>query len=115
MASESFLPRHDPVCHPSLKLYIGTQPTTQTNTPEFCSLWWALSPGSPPATYNSFDIFFSGHPTIFPALFISSMDYLQRPISSLTQLLSEFASNSATSALPLLSSADFQPALRPSH
>ncbi|MEQ2305315.1 hypothetical protein AMECASPLE_036486 [Ameca splendens] len=48
--------------------------------------------------------------TIFPASFISSMDSLQRSKSSLTQLLREFPSNSATSALPLLRSADTQPA-----
>ncbi|KAK5622484.1 hypothetical protein CRENBAI_002901 [Crenichthys baileyi] len=60
-----------------------------------------------------FDVFFySGHPTIFPASLILSMDSLQRFVSSLTQLL-EFASNSATSALPLLRSADVQPAPRP--
>ncbi|MEQ2303997.1 hypothetical protein AMECASPLE_022513, partial [Ameca splendens] len=41
------------------------------------------------------------------------MDCLQRSISSLTQLLREFASNSATSALPFLRSADVQPAPRP--
>ncbi|MEQ2238880.1 hypothetical protein ILYODFUR_037822 [Ilyodon furcidens] len=53
------------------------------------------SPGS--------DVFFySGHPTIFPASFISSMDSLQSFISSFTQLLWEFAFNSATSAFPLL-------------
>ncbi|MEQ2284321.1 hypothetical protein AMECASPLE_020391 [Ameca splendens] len=53
------------------------------------------SPGS--------DIFFySGHPTIFPASFISSMDSLQSFISSFTQLLREFAYNSATSAFPPL-------------
>ncbi|MED6262629.1 hypothetical protein ATANTOWER_023058 [Ataeniobius toweri] len=52
-----------------------------------------------------FDVFFySGHPTIFPASFISSMDSLQSFISSFTQLHREFASNSATSALPLLCS-----------
>ncbi|KAK5611283.1 hypothetical protein CRENBAI_019262 [Crenichthys baileyi] len=57
-----------------------------------------------------FDVFFySGHPTIFPASFISSMDSLQRSISSLTQLLWEFSSNSATLALPLLRSADPRP------
>ncbi|KAK5611974.1 hypothetical protein CRENBAI_004355 [Crenichthys baileyi] len=55
------------------------------------------------------DVFFySGHPTIFPASFISSMDSLQSFISSFTQLLLEFASNSATSALPLLRSANVQ-------
>ncbi|MEQ2306806.1 hypothetical protein AMECASPLE_012020 [Ameca splendens] len=48
-----------------------------------------------------FDVFFySGHPTIF----ISSMDSLQSFITSFTQLVREFASNSATSALPLLRS-----------
>ncbi|MEQ2302792.1 hypothetical protein AMECASPLE_010333 [Ameca splendens] len=41
-----------------------------------------------------------------PASFISSMDSLQRSISSLTQLLRLFDSNSATSALPLLCSPD---------
>ncbi|KAK5617993.1 hypothetical protein CRENBAI_023625, partial [Crenichthys baileyi] len=51
------------------------------------------------------DVFFySGHPTIFPASSTSSMD---------SQLLRELASNSATSAHPLLSSADVQPAPRP--
>ncbi|KAK5606486.1 hypothetical protein CRENBAI_020092 [Crenichthys baileyi] len=64
-------------------------------------------------TNPGFNVFFSSHPTFFPALFISSMDSLQHPISSLTWLLRELASNSATSALPLLRSADVQPALRP--
>ncbi|KAK5606345.1 hypothetical protein CRENBAI_022875 [Crenichthys baileyi] len=47
-------------------------------------------------------------PTIFPASLISSMDSFQRSKSSLTQLLRELATNSATSALPLLRSADAQ-------
>ncbi|KAK5600820.1 hypothetical protein CRENBAI_009374 [Crenichthys baileyi] len=60
-----------------------------------------------------FDVFFySGHPTIFPASFISSMDSLQHPISSLTQLLWKFASNSA---FPLLALPIFNPLLGPSH
>ncbi|MEQ2292184.1 hypothetical protein AMECASPLE_020459 [Ameca splendens] len=60
-------------------------------------------------------IFYSGHPTIFPASFISSMDSLQSLISSITQLLREFASNSATSALPLLAPPTFNLLLCPSH
>ncbi|MED6233766.1 hypothetical protein ATANTOWER_016333 [Ataeniobius toweri] len=57
-----------------------------------------------------FDVlFYSGHTTIFPASFISSMDSLQCFISSFTQLLREFASNSTTSALPHLRFTDVQP------
>ncbi|KAK5601600.1 hypothetical protein CRENBAI_023426 [Crenichthys baileyi] len=63
-----------------------------------------------------FDVlFYSGHPTIFPASFISSMDSLQSLISSFTQLLGAFASNSATSALPLLSPPSSNPLLGSSH
>ncbi|MEQ2242018.1 hypothetical protein ILYODFUR_031395, partial [Ilyodon furcidens] len=54
--------------------------------------------------------FYSGCPSILPASFIPFMDSLQRSVSSITQFLQEFASNSATSALPRLRSADAQPA-----
>ncbi|MEQ2209838.1 hypothetical protein XENOCAPTIV_004659 [Xenoophorus captivus] len=64
------------------------------------------SPGS-----NVF--FYSGHPTIFPASFISSLNSFQSFISSFTQLLQEFTSNSATSEYPLLRSANVQPAAWP--
>ncbi|MEQ2169110.1 hypothetical protein GOODEAATRI_021482 [Goodea atripinnis] len=57
-----------------------------------------------------FDVlFYSGHRTIFPASFISSMDSLQRSLSSITQLLWEFASNSAMSALLLRSTRSSAP------
>ncbi|KAK5600440.1 hypothetical protein CRENBAI_019696 [Crenichthys baileyi] len=62
------------------------------------------------------DVFFySGHPTIFPASFISSMDSLQSFMSSFTQLLREFASISVTSAFPLLAPPKFNPLLGSSH
>ncbi|MEQ2275053.1 hypothetical protein XENORESO_019464 [Xenotaenia resolanae] len=63
-----------------------------------------------------FDVlFYSGYPTIFPALLISSMDSVQSFISSFTQLLRVFASNSTMSALPLLAPPSFNPLLGPSH
>ncbi|KAK5608745.1 hypothetical protein CRENBAI_020959 [Crenichthys baileyi] len=57
--------------------------------------------------------FYSSCPSILPALFIPFMNSLQRSLSSVTQLLREFASNSATSALPLIRTVDTQPAVWP--
>ncbi|KAK5607646.1 hypothetical protein CRENBAI_008455 [Crenichthys baileyi] len=85
--------------------------------PAFTPAPAAASPGQASAAVllrshtPGFDIFFySFHPTIFSASFISSIDSLLRLKSSITQLLWEFASNSDMSALPLLRSADLQPA-----
>ncbi|MEQ2249345.1 hypothetical protein ILYODFUR_028215 [Ilyodon furcidens] len=66
------------------------------------------SPGS--------DVFFySGHPTIFPASFILSVNSLQSFISSFTQLLQEFASNSATQHFLFSAPPMFNPLLGLSH
>ncbi|KAK5611396.1 hypothetical protein CRENBAI_017404 [Crenichthys baileyi] len=103
---------------PSSQLWASASPSSPCLHFGYCRhVVWLLQWFLLRSSYHTpgFDVFFySSHPTIFPASFIhGSMDSHQRSISSFTQLLREFASNSATSALPLLRSADVQPAPRP--